>query len=344
VVHSARNGKVTINDIAEYAGVSVATVSRVLNDRPDVKPATRELVLNTIRAHNFSSNRSARRLAGGQTNLIGVTVPHVHAEYFAVMLSGAAEALYERDIRCVVCPTLHEVGREISLLDRLMHGTTDGALIILPESQTELKTLASHSYPFVVVDPKEPLPDGMPAVSASHFAGARDAMMHLTSLGHRRIAAITGPATWVASIERLHGYQAALASYGIIPPPEWVFEGSFLVESGYEGAHKLLSLPDRPTAIFAFNDNMAFGVLQAIRERGLRVPEDVSLIGFDDAQAASLVSPALTTVRQPLREMGRHGANLLMRLMDGQPGESLRVDLATNLVVRDSTAPPCSGE
>jgi LacI family transcriptional regulator len=340
MVQQSRNGKVTIHDIAAYAGVSVATVSRVLNDRPDVKAATRELVLKTIRTHNFSSNRSARGLAGGQTNLIGVTVPHVHAEYFAVILSGAAEALYESDVRCVVCPTLHEIGREVSLLDRLMHGTTDGALVILPESLPELKTLAGHSYPFVVVDPKEPLPEGMPSVSASHFAGAREAVMHLIELGHRHIAAVTGPSSWIASIERLHGYQGALASRGIIAPPEWVVEGSFLVESGYECTQQLLRLPDRPTAIFAFNDNMAFGVLQAIRERGLRVPEDISVVGFDDAQAASLVTPALTTVRQPLRELGRHGASLLLRLMDGQSGEALRVSLETNLIVRASTAPP----
>ncbi|HZU13466.1 MAG TPA: LacI family DNA-binding transcriptional regulator [Chloroflexota bacterium] len=340
MAEQVRTGKVTIRDIAASAGVSVATVSRVLNGRPDVKAATRELVLDTIRSHNFSTNRSARGLAGGKTNLVGITLPNLHAEYFALILSGAAETLYDQDVRAVVCPTLHQADREVSLLDRLMHGTTDGSLIVLPESRPELRVLARRHYPFVVVDPKEPLPAGMPGVSAAHFSGARDVMDHLICLGHRRIAAITGPSSWVASIERLHGYQAALAAYGIIAPPEWLVEGNFQIEGGYHAAQVLLALPQRPTAIFAFNDNMAVGALQAIRERGLRVPEDISLVGFDDAQSASLISPPLTTVRQPLIEMGRHAATLLLRLLDGQPAEGLRVHLATQLIVRASTAPP----
>jgi LacI family transcriptional regulator len=340
VAEQVISGRATIRDIASSAGVSVATVSRVLNGRPDVKPETRELVLETMRAHSYSTNRSARGLARGRTNLIGITLPNLHAEYFSVILSGAVDALYDGDMRCVICPTLHRVDREVSLLDRLMHGTTDGALIMLPESRRELGVLIRHSYPFVVVDPKRPLPDGVPAVSSAHFAGARDAVMHLIGLGHRRIAAITGPGSWVASIERLHGYQAAMAGHGIIAPPEWIVESDFQLEGGYEAAGRLLDLPNRPTAIFAFNDNMAFGAMQAIRERGLYVPDDVSLVGFDDAQAASIVSPPLTTVRQPLNEMGRHAAALLMRLMNGQGGEALRVDLSTTLVVRASTAPP----
>lgn len=340
MAEQTRTDKVTIRDIAASAGVSVATVSRVLNGRPDVKAATREMVLDTIRTHNFSTNRSARGLAGGRTNLVGITLPNLHAEYFALILSGAADTLYEQDVRAVVCPTLHQEDREVSLLDRLMHGTTDGSLIVLPESRRELRLLARRRYPFVVVDPKEPLPDGVPAVCAAHFSGARDATDHLIRLGHRRIGAISGPGTWVASIERLHGYQAALAADGIIAPPELIVESNFQVQGGYEAGHLLLDLPERPTAIFAFNDNMAVGTLQAIRERGLRVPDDISLVGFDDAQSASLISPPLTTVRQPLVEMGRHAANLLLRLLDGQPAEALRVDLATRLVVRASTAPP----
>ncbi|MCA1596868.1 MAG: LacI family transcriptional regulator [Chloroflexi bacterium] len=184
MVEQVKNGRATIRDIASSAGVSVATVSRVLNGRPDVKPETREMVLGMIREHSFTTNRSARGLASGQTNLIGITLPNVHAEYFSIILSGAVDALYDGDMRCVVCPTLHRVDREVSLLDRLMHGTTDGALIILPESRRELSVLTRHNYPFVVVDPKRPLPDGVPAVSVANFSGAREAVMHLIRLGH----------------------------------------------------------------------------------------------------------------------------------------------------------------
>src|SRR4051794_10541146 len=148
----------TIRDIADIAGVSIATVSRVLNGRPDVSDDTREAVLRVVRQHGYSANRSARSLSGGRTGLVGVTLPIIHATYFSYILSGAAEALYEQDLRAVLCPTQHEHDREVTLLDRLMHGSTDGALVVLPEeSSDELVRLLDHGYHFVVVDPLEQL-------------------------------------------------------------------------------------------------------------------------------------------------------------------------------------------
>src|SRR5438093_7727151 len=202
--NGAERPRATIRDIASAAGVSIATVSRVLNDRPDVSAETRESVLRVVRAHGFTTNRNARALSGGRTGLVGVTLPIVEAAYFAFILSGAAEALYEQDMRMVLCPTLHQHEREVTLLDRLMHGTTDGAVLMLPEeSNAELKALQRTGYSFVVVDPRVQLDEGIPAVSAAHASGARPATEHLLSLGHRRIGAITGPADWVASTERL---------------------------------------------------------------------------------------------------------------------------------------------
>lgn len=340
-VQNGQGAKMTIREIAALAGVSPATVSRVLNGRPDVAPETRETVLRQIRAHNFSSNRSARSLAGGRTGLIGLTIPIVHSEYFALLMSGAADALYERDMRSVMCPTLHEHDREVSLLDRLMHGTTDGAILLLPqESSQELKALRDQDFPFVVLDPREPLDDQIPVVSAAHWSGARSAIDHLVSLGHRRIAAITGPSTWTASIDRLDGYHAALATKGILAPAEYIREADFLFDGGYEAAQQLLDLPNRPTAIFAFNDNMAIGAMRAAQERGLMMPRDLSIVGFDDSWGAAIVSPQLTTVRQPLLEMGRVAVSLLIRLLERQRVQALRIELATKLVVRESTAPP----
>src|SRR5918911_650479 len=197
-------GRATIREIARAAGVSIATVSRVINGRPDVAPQTREAVLRVVRERGFSTNGNARALSGGRTGLVGVTLPIVEAAYFAVILSGAAEALYEQDMRVVLCPTLHQHEREVTLLDRLMHGTTDGAILMLPEeSNVELKALQRQGYPFVVVDPRQPLDEGIPSVSAAHASGARAATEHLLELGHRRIGAITGPAAWMASVERL---------------------------------------------------------------------------------------------------------------------------------------------
>jgi LacI family transcriptional regulator len=331
----------TIREVASAAGVSIATVSRVLNGRPDVAPATREAVLRAVRDQRFTTNRSARALSGGRTSLVGVTIPLVESAYFSTILGGAAEALYEQDMRFVLSPTLHLHDRAMTLLDRLMHGTTDGAVLMLPEeTNEELRALQRLGYPFVVVDPRVPLEDGVAAVSAANASGARAAVQHLLGLGHRRIAAVTGIPEWLASIERLNGYHAAHAAAGVLPAPGLVAEADFTIEGGEAAADELLTRPDRPSAIFAFNDNMAAGALRAARRHGLRVPEDLSIVGFDDDVHAEIVTPALTTVRQPLAEMGRMAVSLLLRLLENQRVEGLSIELATRLVVRDSTAPP----
>jgi LacI family transcriptional regulator len=330
----------TMRQIAEEAGVSIATVSRVLNGRGDVSDETRDLVSRVIRENGYTANRSARGLSAGRTGLVGVVVPLVYPAYFSGILAGAAEALFERDMQIVLSPTGHEHDREVSVLDRL-HGVTDGSLIILPEeSSEELERHLDSGYRFVVLDPLMPLDDRIPSVSAAHTSGADQAMRHLLELGHRRIAQITGPHGWIATEDRRRGYRAALASAGILPDPALEVESIPEIDPGRDAANKLLALPDRPTAIFAFNDNIAIGAMQAARARGLRIPDDLSIVGFDDVEHATIVTPALTTVRQPLAEMGRTAVSLLSRLLEGQSFETLHVDLATRLVVRDSTAPP----
>jgi LacI family transcriptional regulator len=333
-------GRATIRDIADLAGVSIATVSRVLNDRPDVAPETRESVLQVVRAHGFSTNRGARGLSSGRTGMIGLTLPLVADAYFGPMLSGAAEALYESDMRIVLCPTLHKHDREVSLLERLMRGTTDGAILMLPEeSADELRMLQRQGFPFVVVDPREQPPDGIPCVAAMHAAGAKAATEHLLELGHRRIGALAGTEGWYATDERLLGFRAALAGKGILLDPDLVVYSDWRTPRGTEAAEQLLSLPDPPTAIFGFNDNVAIGVLNAARERGLSVPGDLSVVGFDDTAQASIVTPQLTSVSQPLAEMGRMGVSLLIRILEGQRVDALRMELSTKLVIRESTGP-----
>jgi LacI family transcriptional regulator len=334
-------GRATIRDIADLAGVSIATVSRVLNDRPDVAPGTRETVMQVVREHGFSTNRGARALSSGRSGFIGVTLPLVNDAYFGPILSGAAEALYEGDMRIVLCPTMHQHDREVGLLERLMRGTTDGAILMLPEeSGEELELLQSQGFPFVVVDPRERPPEGIPCVSAMHAAGAMQATKHLLALGHRRIGAITGSPGWYAMEERLSGFHGALAAAGILADPELIEYGDWQIEPGMDAAERLLSRDDRPTAIFAFNDNIAIGVLHAARRLGLSVPDDLSVVGFDDTAQATIVMPALTTVRQPLAELGRTGVSLLTRLLEGQRIDALRMELSTRLVVRETTAPP----
>jgi LacI family transcriptional regulator len=279
--------------------------------------------------------------ARARTGLIGVLVPLVYDIYFSAILSGAAEAAYEHRLRLVLSPTQHEHAREISLLDRLMRGVSDGALIILPEeTSAELERAQVDGFPFVVIDPLMPLGDRIPSVSAAHRSGAEEAMQHLLGLGHARIAAVCGPPGWVATEERRAAYDAALDAAGIARDPALVVGSDFETAPGAAAAARLLDLPQPPTAIFAFNDSIAYGVLQAARQRGLRVPEDLSVVGFDDIRYSTVVAPPLTTVRQPLAEMGRTAVGVLLRLLDGQGVEAPHIELATRLVVRESTAPP----
>jgi LacI family transcriptional regulator len=335
--------RMTIRQIADLAGVSIATVSRVLNGRGDVSDETRSLVTEIIRENGYTANRSARGLSAGRTGLIGVLVPLVYPAYFASILAGAAEALAERNLQIVLSPTGHEHDREVSVLERL-HGLTDGALIILPEeSSEELERLLDSGYRFVVLDPLMPLDERIPSVSAAHASGADQAMHHLLDLGHRRIAQITGPRGWVATEDRRRGYRAALAAARILPDPRLEVEAEPEIAPGRVAAEQLLDLSEPPTAIFAFNDNIAIGAIHAARARGVRVPEDLSVVGFDDVEHATIVTPELTTVRQPLAEMGRTAVSLLNRLLERERFETLHVELATRLVVRGSTAPPAAG-
>ena len=338
--HVGRPDRVTIREVADEAGVSIATVSRVLNNRADVSIETRELVQRVIRERGYKPNRNAQNLSAGRTGFVGVLVPLVYPAYFSTIVAGAAEALYQQDMRLVLSPTQHLYDREVSLLERLTHGATDGALIVLPEeSGPELEHLLDEGYRFVVVDPRTRLTERVPSVSTAHAAGADQAMRHLLELGHRRIGAITGIPDWVASERRLQGYHAGLAGAGILPDPELIVAGDWEIGGGIAAAERLLSLPEPPTAIFAFNDNMAVGALRAARARGLRLPEELSVIGFDDVELATVVAPALTTIRQPLAELGRMAVDRLVRLLEGQRLEALNVELGTRLIVRESTAP-----
>lgn len=331
--------RATIRDIAQRAGVSIATVSRVLNGRPDVSARTRAHVLKVVQEQRYSSNPNAQALARGRTGLIGVTLPFIYPEYFNRIMSGAAESLYPRDARFVVCPTQHQRDREVSLLRRLMQGSTDGSILIVPsEEPEELTRLREAGYPFVVIDPMHALDESIPVVSAGNWAGARSATDFLLQLGHRSIGIIAGPSSWNTTQGRLAGCHSALQKAGVSSAA--IVHADFTIGGGYEAACDLLECPQRPTAILAFNDNMAAGALRAAWERHLLVPQDLSVVGFDDVEIAIAATPQLTTVRQPLEEMGRMGVDLLYRVMDGTPIDATRTELSTRLIVRESTAPP----
>jgi LacI family transcriptional regulator len=343
---SPGNGRVTIRQVAELAGVSIATASRALNGRGDVSSQTRLAVQQVARAQGYNVRTrswphpgAATDGAARWTGIVGVTMPYSDPAYFAKILAGAVEALSERAMRALVCPTRRQHKYEVSLIEQLVHGQTDGAVLVLPaESPEELRALKRQGFHFVVVDPANELDEDIPVVSAANASGAYHATDHLLGLGHRRIGVITGPPDGVASQRRLLGYHTALAAAGTMPVPALQVEGDFLVSGGAAGAEQLLDLPEPPTAIFAFNDSMAVGVLQVARARGIRVPEDLSVVGFDDTIEAEVTYPPLTTVRQPLKELGRMAVSLLFRQLAEQGSEPLHVELATRLVVRSSTA------
>jgi LacI family transcriptional regulator len=334
------NSRAAIRDIAERAGVSLATVSRVLNGRPDVSAATRATVLQYVREAGYLSNRVAR--ASYESSIIALSVPYIRGDYITEVITGAVEALNERGARLLICSAQASPDPAISLRERLMQGATDGALLIAPsEPNVELNALYSSGYPFVVIDPLVSVPEHIPVVASANWAGAKLATEHLIALGHTHIGLITGPENWSASIDRLAGYQAAMLAAGLPLAPALVQTASELsIAGGAIAAEQLLSRSHSPSAVVAMNDYIALGVVRAARERRLNVPSDISVVGFGDLELASIVTPALTTVQQPLQGIGRVGIDVLHRLLQGQPLNASRVELSTKLVVRDSSASP----
>jgi LacI family transcriptional regulator, galactose operon repressor len=322
-----------VRAIAAEAGVSIATVSRVLTGRVPVALETQEQVHLAVERLGASASRPARNGA------VFVRCPYVLMDYFGVIVSSIAEALDLHGRRLILNAGV--AAQHTSELAKLAKdpGIAGAILILPPEPAEELQTLRRQGFPFVVVDPRTPLPADIASVSAAHSAGARTVTAHLTALGHRRIGVIGGPTEWLSSQARVVGHTSALAEVSILPEPDLLRSVEPATEHGHRAASELLSLPQRPTALVAFNDKTAVGALRAAHERGLRVPEDLSVTGFDDSDISRSTTPTLTTVRQPLGEMGRIAVSLLVRLMERHTVDTLHIELATHLVVRDSTGP-----
>jgi LacI family transcriptional regulator len=328
--------RTVIGDIAEKSGVSSATVSRVLHGHKDVSSATRNKVLQYINELGYIPQRSTRTT----TSRIGLSVPMFNS-YFGHIMEGAFESLQGRDAQFVTIRTHNIHDNEAAQVKSLLSQDIHGMIFILPqESAAELLLLQKNGLPFVVTDPFVPLPNEIPTVMVENISASILAMEHLLSLGHRRIGIITGPPHWGMTINRTAGYYAALASAGIPIDPTLICEGRWTTQSGEEVGQQLLALPDPPTAIFAFNDEMAIGAMHAIIQSGRKVPEDISVIGFDDATPdLPYITPALTTLHHPLTEIGRLAVDVLYRLIQHQPLEATHIKLSARLVIRESTGP-----
>jgi LacI family transcriptional regulator len=345
VAPESADQRVTIADIATAAGVSVATVSKVLNDRSDVAPATRALVKSTLAAEKYvktsrTRNNNARK--AGRGGLIDIIFNDAGSPWAAEMIRGV-EATARSARASVVISVLDSESRHGERwLENVAGRGSLGVILALSQlSDADLRRIGKLGVPMILVDPVGDFESDLPSFGSGNWGGGVAVTQHLIELGHRRIGTITGPMRYQCSQARLAGYRAALERAGIAADPKLVQQGDFHYASAVVAASALLDLDDPPTAIFAANDEQALGVYAAVQERGLRVPDDLSVVGFDDVPMSQWVLPPLTTARQPILKLAELATQALI---GAHAGNSLvpqgRTELPTTLVVRASTAPP----
>ena len=330
----------TITDVADAAGVAIKTVSRVLNNEPRVRPATRERVMAAVKALNYYPSLSARGLAGRRSCLIGLVYENPSPNYIMDVQNGAMARCREERFQLIMH---HCSGRGVDLatdIDGLVDQTHVDGLVLTPplsSSKELIRALDARKLPFVRIAPNRMRHDS-PFVDVDDLAAAQEMTEYLIALGHRRIGFVVGNPQHYASGRRLDGYKAALKRHGIEYRADYVKQGYFVFESGLESGNALMSMPDPPTAIFASNDDMAAGVLMAAHQRGVSVPGRLSVAGFDDAPVARVVWPRLTTVFQPAYDLAYSATDMLLQLLKS-PKRSESRQFRHRLVCRESTGP-----
>ncbi|XTZ18102.1 LacI family DNA-binding transcriptional regulator [Micromonospora echinospora] len=335
-----------IDDVARLAGVSTATVSRALRGLPTVSAATRRRVLAAAEQLDYTISPSASRLAGGRTGTVAVVVPRITRWFFGTVVEAVEEVLHSAGYDLL----LYNLGGQPQARQRVLrtanlHKRADGVLLVAtPLRPADLTVLTTLDLPGVIVSSGTVVP-GWPSVRIDDVAAARTATSHLLDLGHRRIAHLSGDPedelAFTTHIDRRRGYQEALRAAGVQPDPRLDVESQFTIDGGNQATVELLRRGDPPTAIFAACDEMAMGAIAALREAGLRVPQDVSVIGIDDHDLSVVLG--LSTVAQPAAEQGQLAARIVLDPLVGDAGTgrpASSVILPTRLVVRDSTAPP----
>ena len=343
----SKEGPPTLADVAASAGVSIATVSKVLNGRAGVGAETRARVLGVLQQHEYIGRRPDPVDHGLKRATVELVFHGQLSSYDLELLDGVVEAATQAGVTVAVSIRPRRLGPGVKrsadwVLDVIRSGRSAVIDVVDDPRQGDLAALTRARLPLVVIDPLRLPQRQVTSVGTTNFAGGLTATQHLLSLGHRRIAYLGSNAEFVYNQARLHGYRAALEGEGITVPSGYVRHLGSDYEDGVAGGTALLSLPKPPTAIFAVTDESAAGVLEAARARGLQVPKDLSVVGFDDTPIARLLSPSLTTIRQPLREMGLVALRTAVRLATGEKIDSHHVELATELIVRNSTGPSAS--
>lgn len=333
---------ITIKDVAREAGVSVATVSRVYSGRDPVSEHTRTRVCAVGARLGYAPHGAAQSLITNRTRTIGVLLPDLHGEFFSEVIRGIDQTARRQGYHLLVS-SAHQDPAAMEAALRAMRGRVDGMIIMSPDlaARSQLASLPVR-FPIVLLNSADA---GRHAgsITIANFEGAYAMVQHLVALGHRRIATLCGTEGNLDAAERLRGFRAALANAGIEPDPELELSGDFDEHSGFAAARRMLALDPLPTAVFAANDSMAIGALSALRQAGLRVPEDIAVSGFDDIPMARYLDPPLTSVHVDISTLGERAARRLLDAMRN-PGEAARTDevLPAQLVVRVSCGAPAA--
>ncbi|MBN9044633.1 MAG: LacI family DNA-binding transcriptional regulator [Rhizobiales bacterium] len=330
--------RATIHDVARLAGVSIKTVSRVYNDEPNVREAIREKVRQAGQQLRYRPNAAARNLVERRSHLIGLFFENPSAHYVTELQMGALERLRGTRYRLLIFPVENRNDIRGALIETAHASGLDGIVVTPPMSDDPeiLRELIASAMPFARVAGDVNVHPAA-SVTIDDEAAAADLMRYLLGLGHRRIAIIVGEPTHRSAELRLAGYRRALVEAGIEPRPDYEAQGGFSFASGLAAGRRLLSLKERPTAIFASNDDMAVAVMQIAYDLGLAVPDDLTVVGFDDSAIASMVSPQITTIRQPIFEMTRAAVDMLLNQIEtGRAAPPRKIDY--QLIVRRSSA------
>ncbi|NWJ48986.1 MAG: LacI family DNA-binding transcriptional regulator [Chloroflexi bacterium] len=328
---------VTIREVADRAGVSTMTVSRVLNDSNRVQPETRQKVERAIAELGYVPNGLARGLSSQKTGVVALIVPDVANPFFTKLVRGAENVAWHNGFRAILCNTENDLNREKAYLQDMTAQRVEGLIIAPTSDQTRqhLKALEQHNIPVVMVDRSV---EGLEydLVEGDNQTGARRLVEHLISLGHRNIAFINGPLNISTSRDRLKGYRQALEAAQLSYKSELVIQTKVDQNGGYQAAKKILKLKERPDAIFAVNNLVAVGVVQAAEEIGLAIPKNLALVCFDDIEYASIICPFLTVMAQPAESFGTIALQLLLDRISGRAIEQRHVTLAAELIIRES--------
>lgn len=324
-----------MSDVAKQANVSPATVSRVLRQPDLVNKKTREKVLKVVSELNYKPHMIASQFRTQETKTILVIVPDITRPFFSEVLRGIEHMALKHGYQVILGDTENNIEREKEYVELMYKKQADGVLLLTARMDSKSLKELSNSFPMVLaceyVDELD-----IPTVSIDNISGARKLTEHLINAGHKKIAYISGPMNVILSRDRLRGFQQAMAQYDLPVDPSYIQEGDYEIESGYNQMVKLLALEDPPTAVFVFNDEMALGTIKAVQDHGLKVPEDIAVVGFDNLKMATIFSPRMTTIDQPKYEIGQRATNMLLTLMKGGSLEKKKIVLKDELIIRES--------